>query len=141
MINKGFSLIELLIVIAILAIISSVGMMGFTAAQKRTRDTNRKSDLQQYRSSLEAYANRNNGLYPNATIDANSLCGASYLNLGITCPTDPKSGTYEYIGDGLKYVLYGVLENPSPSANTYFGLCSTGTSLSQAGVPTLGNCP
>lgn len=122
--------------------------MGFTAAQKRTRDANRKSDLAQYRSALEAYANRNNGLYPvHATVvDADTICGASELNL-TSCTLDSKDGTapygYKYISDGLKYLLYATLEAPSPATNVIFGLCSTGASFSiPSGTPTLAaNCP
>jgi len=143
--QNGFSLIELLIVITILGVLSAFVTVGFTASQRKGRDANRKSDLSQYRSALESYANRRNGLYPvhTSSVAANSLCGAADLNLGITCPVDPRSGTapyeYRYVSDaaGAKYVLYEYLEVSS----NYFAMCSTGTTLTQAGVPTIGNCP
>ena len=141
----GFSLIELLIVIALLAIISSIGLMGFSTAQKRSRDANRKSDLAQYRSALESYANKNNGLYPVYASATNPYSFCATLGFGTSCTQDKKEGTspygYRYISDGLKYVLFGGLEAPSPAANIYFGLCSTGLTLAQASVPTLANCP
>ncbi len=147
--SQGFTLIELLIVIALVAIISSLGIYSFGNAQKKARDANRKSDLTQFRSSLESYANKNNGLYPvhaSPGIAADVLCStAADLNLSFTCPVDPKNGTspygYKYIGDGLKYLLYAALENPTPSTNTYIGLCSNGITLAQSAVPTLANCP
>jgi type IV pilus assembly protein PilA len=146
---KGFSLIELLIVIAILGILSSVVALGFTKAQKSARDAGRRSDLAQFRSALESFANGHNGLYPAhaSAVNADSLCGASDLNLGITCPVDPKNGTvpfgYKYISDGsagvtaTKYALYEYLEVSSD----YFAMCSTGTTLSKASIPTIADCP
>lgn len=150
---RGFTFIELLIVIAILAIVSAIGVSGFTSAQKKGRDAGRKSDLGQFRNALESYANKNDGLYIAHTtvVAADTICGATELNLGITCPIDVKNGTapfgYKYISDGstgataTRYALYAALEAPSPSANTYFGLCSNGSTLSQAAVPTIASCP
>lgn len=113
--------------------------------KKRARDANRKSDLVQYRNAFESYANKNGGLYPvvGAATTAETLCGVSFLNLGITCPVDPKNGTspygYMYVSNagGTKYILYEYLE----ASSNYFALCSIGSSLSQAAAPTLGNCP
>jgi len=147
--NKGFTLIELLIVVVLLGILSSVVMVSFSASQKRTRDINRKSDLSQFRSALESYANKSNGLYPvhhSTAVASDSICSAD-LGLTLTCPLDPKNGTapygYKYISDatGTKYLLYAYLESPTPSANVYFGMCSTGMTISQVALPTIASCP
>lgn len=145
---KGFTLIELLIVVVLLGVLSSVVMVSFSASQKRTRDINRKSDLSQFRSALESYANKSNGIYPlhAAVVAANTICAAD-LGLTLACPLDPKNGTapygYKYISDatGTKYLLYAYLESPSPSTNVYFGMCSTGITISQVALPTIASCP
>lgn len=146
--SKGFTLIELLIVVVLLGVLSSVVMVSFSASQKRTRDINRKSDLSQFRSALESYANKSNGLYPihSTVVASDSICSAD-LGLTLTCPLDPKNGTapygYKYVSDaaGTKYLLYAYLESPTPSTNVYFGMCSTGSTIAQAALPTIASCP
>jgi type II secretion system protein G len=61
--SKAFTLIELLIVIAILGIVTTVVAVSFTNSQKQARDLQRKSDLKQIRTALELYYN-DNGFYP-----------------------------------------------------------------------------
>src|SRR3989344_2658268 len=54
--NKlGFSLIELLIVVAIISILSTLLMVNFIAVRQRGRDAERKSNLRQIQSALELY--------------------------------------------------------------------------------------
>ncbi len=75
----GFTLVELLIVIAVLGVLATIGIMTFPAAQKRARDTRRRSDLKQYQTALELYANRNNSFFYDSagSIQADtSLCTA-----------------------------------------------------------------
>jgi len=51
--KKGFTLIELLVVISIIGILISLGAVSFTTAQKKSRDTRRKSDMKQIQTALE----------------------------------------------------------------------------------------
>lgn len=55
--NNGFTLVELLVVIAILGVLVTIGLVSFTSAQAKGRDTQRKSDLKQISSALEIYFN------------------------------------------------------------------------------------
>lgn len=69
---KGFTLIELMIVISIIAIISAVGISTFNQAQMRGRDAKRKQDLRSVAIALELYKQRN-GRYPCAQwLDSNA---------------------------------------------------------------------
>lgn len=157
---KGFTLIELLVVISIIGILAGMAVVSFTSSQKQARDTARKSDLSQYRTLLESFANKNNGLYPlysTSTAAAGSVCTTLNTSLGLTgsCPEDPKYATdstypqYRYQSDGsgstgaataTQYVLWSKVENIT---DMYWVVCSTGQSGKIASSTTIsgGNCP
>lgn len=52
--KKGFTLVELLIVISIIAMLAVVGIVVFQGQQKNARDTRRKSDIQAIAKAMEA---------------------------------------------------------------------------------------
>jgi prepilin-type N-terminal cleavage/methylation domain-containing protein len=149
--HQGFTLIELLVVIAILGILASIGLVSFPAAQKQARDTARKSDLKQYQTALEGFANKSaNGFYPARTtaVKPATLCGVNLLEIGNNCPQDPKTGTatyeYQYLSDGtnpnnnaLNFILWAHLER----TDNYFIICSDGRAGTQATAPTALPCP
>jgi len=63
--NKGFTLVELLIVIVILGILAAIVIARFAGATKESKEANLKGNLRSMRSSLEIYkANSNAGIYP-----------------------------------------------------------------------------
>ncbi len=133
-IKRGFTLVELLIVIAILSILSTLGLANFQTARSKARDLTRKSDLQSIAKSLEAYANDHRGYPLSDATELTIVC----KNGGVTCdfgtsftdnqdtiylveiPADPfTSQSYAYISDGTTYTLYAHLENTlDPSLDT-----------------------
>jgi len=142
--KKAFTLVELLVVVAILGILGTVVIIRFTGTQSTARDTRRQSDLRQYQNALEVYANRSNSLYPiqTAAVNVTTLCGT--LNL-TNCPDDPQatnSYRYQSTAGGLNYVLWSRLERPNQAGNIeYFILCSTGQAGKLTAAPSSGNCP
>ncbi len=151
-------MIELLVVISIIGILAALSLVSFTSSQRQARDTARKSDIKQYQTSLENYANKNSSLYPSRP-DASGAVASSTVctDLALTsCPEDPKYASdpsypqYRYQSDGsvssgtptaTKYVLWAKLENTS----NYWVVCSNGkvgTKL-QSGWsnPVGGGCP
>lgn len=78
----GFSLIELLIVIALIGILSSIVTVGMTSAQRKARDGQRKSDLAQVKRALEsAKADCKNAAYYPAFAISGTSAVTSYNNL------------------------------------------------------------
>ncbi len=105
----GFTLIELLIVIAIIAILLAVGTTSYLTASKQSRDSRRKTDLEQIRQALEMYRSEN-GTYP-AQGAGNTPSGLTPTYI-TTLPADPKEGTYYYaVGSpATTYSLCATLE-------------------------------
>lgn len=67
--QRGFTIIELLIVIAIIAILAGLVLNNFQGAQAKARDTQRVTDVNNMHSKLEEYYNEN-GAYPSTIVAA-----------------------------------------------------------------------
>jgi len=65
--KKGFTLIELMIVIAIIAILAAVLVPNFMRAREASRLTACKSNLKNISTAVETYSNDWDGLYPGGT--------------------------------------------------------------------------
>lgn len=85
--QSGFTIIELLIVIAIIGILATLVLTNFQGAQAKGRDTVRQNDVNAMYQKLEEYYNENGG-YPNEAI---TLANATTLFPGI----DVGAVTYE----------------------------------------------
>jgi prepilin-type N-terminal cleavage/methylation domain-containing protein len=86
--RKGFSLVELLIVIAIIGILVAIATVSYTTIQKRSRDSRRVSDLKAVQQAMEQYYANSQSSYP-----ASATCSGldtTYLPSGM--PSDPKTG-------------------------------------------------
>ena len=114
--NYAFTLIELIIVIAILGILSSLISGNFITSLKKGRDTKRKNDLDQVQKALEMYYEDNNE-YPATVPFPGELChptgGCSTQNYMFNIPQDPKTDyTYFYeSSDQTYYKIYSYIEN------------------------------
>ena len=147
---------ELIIVIAVIGIMSAFFINNQGSASKKARDAQRRSDMKQYQSALEVFANKKNGFYPSRGLEtgqpaATVLCS----DLALTnCPQDPlyakdASFFYRYQSNGSGqanldatiYVLWDKLE----TTTDYLVICSngkTGTKPQTGWVnPAGGVCP
>lgn len=120
--NRGFSLIELLVVIGIIGIIASIIMAALGSARYKARDTKRKAEISQ----IGRYLAGSSCYMPDAgpgDYDFMDLADelkskySQYANYLQVVPQDPRAGTetksfYKYIvsSDG-KCALYANLEN------------------------------
>ncbi|MBM3205826.1 prepilin-type N-terminal cleavage/methylation domain-containing protein [Candidatus Shapirobacteria bacterium] len=131
--KSGFTLIELIVVMAILAILSVIGLGSFRNAQIKGRDAQRKNDLSQTQKALELYFNDYGG-YPASLPAAGSTWDDGKTVYMKEMPTDPKNYAYCYEVDTSKYQwfrLYAKLENsddPSIAKTGCSAGCSCGTS-------------
>ena len=68
---RGFTIVELLIVIVVIGILATITIVAYNGTQARARDTQRASDARNILTALEAYKAINN-TYPVATSTAGS---------------------------------------------------------------------
>jgi len=73
--REGFTLIELMVVIAIIAILSTVGFVSFTNAQIASRDARRKQDLRSLEVALELYYQQNRQYPPDYSYSTDNRDG------------------------------------------------------------------
>lgn len=140
--KSGFTLLELLIVMTVIGALSAIALVSFPAVSKRARDTQRKSDLKQYQTLMELYANKT-GSY--LTTSGNLTAGTNCTSLGAEgCPDDPGPFNYKVDSAPTQYHMWAELELPtSGCANTsYFLLCSNGVAKDYCGsaAPDFGDC-
>ena len=142
--KKGFTLIELLVVISIIGILSALIMSNFNSVRQRTRDAQRKSDLNQVKAALGMYHNDNN-LYPltanfpswGTVFNNPDNTSMVYMKILPNDPAmDPVSGTPKYSyasANGTDYCLKATLENGSDSSiATSHARCSTSCNFGSA---------
>lgn len=113
--KRGFTLMELLIVIAVIGILMSIASVAYTSVQKKSRDSRRQSDLRAIQNAFEQYYADTNSLYP-ASCDAIAT-NTTYFPSGF--PKDPKSTTAYYTAGTTSGVTIG---NTCTTAGYYFSV-------------------
>lgn len=124
--KKGFTLVEILVVVAIIGLLSSVFVIGLSGVRSRGRDTKRLADIKQVQNAMELYYAKC-GYYPggvDGTGNCNTTDPTTWGGLSTTLttagigvakiPVDPTVGkTYYYAFDTARqsYILAAILEN------------------------------
>lgn len=150
--RNGFTIVELLIVIVVIAILATISIVAYTGIQARAHDTKRASDINQIKKALVAYNIMNGGVrgVPGYNSDGNALHSgwdtstdanwlfflrADYGNMPIDpSNTLPVSGNPSQLGNrAYYYYCYGAGSGPSPAtANVRLGYHkSNGTQVNE----------
>lgn len=108
---KGFTLIELITVIAVIGILAAIVMPNLSGTKQQARDSERITEVSQIVVGLELYYNQCRQ-YP-ATLEttANNGCtGVTLATFLSEVPTDPLEADYGYATDGTSFVVRATLE-------------------------------
>jgi prepilin-type N-terminal cleavage/methylation domain-containing protein len=167
--RKGFTLIELMVVIAVIGILAAVALISLTGVQRSARDATRKSNVSDYATALARYY-QDNQAYPVSASDsiggpptapspagtgifsaAGALVSAKYMP---TALADPLGGgnckasgagasincQYSYTGASNGFTIWSVLETPTGATSTNSGVFYVTSSGTRGLSPTGVNC-
>lgn len=142
---RGFTLIEILIAVSIIAIISAVGIISYSQAQLLGRDAKRKQDLRGIATGLELYYQKNkhypctgaswqyssttpgfwitNSIVPTGCGDATHVFNQNYINM---LPVDPRqnSGQSPFRGNS-GYAFWSGTDGANCSADGQYYVLTT----------------
>jgi len=134
--RSAFTLVELLVVISIIGLLSTIAIVSLNSARAKSRDTKRMADLKQISTAIELFSDAN-GYLPRNTAgwcttisDVTNGWGAAFqgdLSPYLSkVPLDPlyKNTSTDYLYSNVdnknKYTLCANLENSSSGS---FGMC------------------
>jgi len=151
--NRGFTLIEILVVISIIGLLSAIVLASLNSARGKGRDAARVVDVRELKKAIEFYYNdKPTPTYPiiGARNAANSI---SSLNGPLTSPTKYISGIAQTLVDGsgveTNYYGWGSASGSATNADSYAiavyteagaaagypgGLCKTGAGPSLSSI-------
>lgn len=125
--SKGFTIVELLIVIVVIGILAALVITTFTGIQRKARDTERTTDIKAVHSQLEAYYAQNSWYPALAEVNTTTLKGLdkdALLAPGSTTAISSTASTtakYSYVpspgtcttaaGDCVTYTLEALQES------------------------------
>jgi len=110
-ISKGYTLLELLVVIGLITILMSFGAASYSTAQQKARDSKRKSDLRTLQNALEQYYSVCSYKYPafadGAAITGVTACAAGGGKVILSNLADPMGNSYKCSGtcDVDQYII------------------------------------
>ncbi len=117
--GKGFTLVELLVAIAIISVLTSAGFYGYRSALSKAKQVECLGNMRQIGVAVVSFAQDHNGSYPQAShmLDASNI-GQSWIHTldpylsgsdeVRICPVDPK-GRQRLAEGGTSYILNSFL--------------------------------
>jgi len=134
--KRGFTIVELLIVIVVIAILAAITVVAYNGIQTRAKDAQRAQEVSTIIKALELYYS-DKGVYPNFT---NYTPGSTAINSGWSTTAD---GSWSNLVQALRPYATGLPTTTGTSSATpaisggnnfdYFGFSETSYCASQQG--------
>jgi len=136
--SKGFTIIEVVLVLAIAGLIFLMVFIALPTLQKSQRDTQRKDDLSRIETQITSYANNNRGTVPSSLITTSgspaksfvqNYLGGTSANTSGTDFQDPSTGTgYTFLAAGTQPTSSGEIGYKSKA------ICGTDGAFTSTGA-------
>ncbi len=131
--TQGFTIIEVVLVLAIAGLIFLIVFLALPALQRSQRDTQRKQDVSRFMSQLTQYQSNHQGSIPAGTgVGAwNAAFVSAYLTNGGQTFNDPQTGTQYTVN---VYTTAATLPTAAGQLYAYTGYtCNAGTLTASTG--------
>ncbi len=136
--KKGFTLVELLVVISIIALLSTIAAVSLGSARTKARDTTRIATMKQLATGLEQFYSDKGGYPPtNGATTATYAIGGNVLCAATTRATD--TDIYKTSCVGTAYTTVPAYPIPIPGGGTTRDACPTGGTFPWAAGSVVGN--
>lgn len=123
--QKGFTIVELLIVIVVIAILATITIIGYNGIQQRAQNSQTIAAVREYQKIFLAYATEH-GRYPTGSTSTNFCLGSGYTN---DLCWDNRTYTYKDSANIEIQEYAGSIPNPSTTR-----VYRNGTDLYRAGI-------
>ena len=113
--QSGFTIIEVVLVLAIAGLIFLMVFIALPALQRSQRDTARKSDVGAVASGVASYTGNNTGAFPDTTSLASYVKNVSDNTTSVTVSTNPGAQTITPVDGTIEVVQSAVCGTTSPA--------------------------
>jgi prepilin-type N-terminal cleavage/methylation domain-containing protein len=139
--DSGFTIVELLIVIVVIAILATISIVAYSGIQTRAKTTKAQANGVQVQKVAEAYY-ADKGVYP--TVAAHFNTGNTYANLpaAVVLPTNATATTASSItsANGENTVGYRFTSGATGACALYYNFTTPGVNFLYMGDATSANC-
>ena len=128
--SKGFTIVELLIVIVVIGILATLVLVTFTGIQQKARDSKRKTDLGAVQAALETYYSSNNTYPTLAHLQSSSWLSSNLKGFDAAALQDPKGASNSTVGSSTSATQYGYVVTAADGTLASPTTCDDGSSAS-----------